>query len=173
MQQFEFVPHDEQEPSQDGVDLTFEVADPNAAEARARYTAAFERNPFAEDDVFDAFDASLTDRAEDLIDPDELCTEATSLSVIVGYPFQGNYTVPLSASSPRGFTRAELFRQIVSVYSAMYAGAEYSPARLRLNTHVESPRFGVAWHRIEDLVLEGATIVQSGGRTLVWIWIGS
>ena len=39
---------------------------------------------------------------------------------------------------------------------------------------VESPRFGTAYHRIEDLVLEDVTLDERpDGRVLAWVFLGS
>mgnify|MGYP003576037999 CR=1 FL=1 len=158
----------------DGAVVELKIPNPDHAKALAAYREVLERNPFAENHVIEAFAPGLAHPAESLIGADEYCVECARLTLVVGYPFPGQYAVTVTASTPRGFTRAELFRQLVRVHSAMYEGAAFGPARTRLNTHVESPRFGTAWHRLDDLVVEGVLVqTRDDGRLFAWIALGS
>lgn len=55
----------------------------------------------------------------------------------------------------------------------MYEGATFGPAKLQLNTRVDSPRFGTAWHRLDDLVVERIVVEARDGRSFAWISIAS
>ena len=171
--ELEFVPFHEPHPS-GGEVVKLAVPNPDHAEELAAYPAALERNPFALNDVVQTFSPTLTDHAEDLIGADELCIECPRLTLVVGYPFQGQYAVTIVASSARGFTRAELFQQLVRIYAAMYDRATSGPTRVKLQTRVDTPRFGTAWHRFEELVVEQIVVqARDDGGAFAWISIGS
>lgn len=171
--ELEFVPLDEAYPD-DGAVVELRIRNPDHAKELAAYREVLERNPFAEYYAIEALAPSLSHPAESLIGAAEYCVECARLTLVVGYPFPGQYAVTVTASTPKGFTRAELFRQLVRVHSAMYGGATFGPARTRLNTHVESLRFGTAWHRLEDLVVEGVLVQTRGdGSLFAWIALGS
>lgn len=171
--ELEFVPIDEQFP-EDGVALELDIADPDDEAELAAYREALERNPFAEDDVLDTLSPQLVDPPEQLIDADEYCIDDTQLTRVVGYPFAGQWAVTVTAATPRGVTRAELFRQIVRVYSAMYEHSTAEPLPGLYNMQVESPQFGTAWHRIEDLALDGICLQRrADGRRYGWVMISS
>lgn len=72
---------------------------------------------------------------------DQLCVACSRLT---GYPFEGQYAVAIDAPSPAGFTRAALFRQLVRIYAAMYAGSEARPRPALYNTLVGHR--ASAWH---------------------------
>jgi hypothetical protein len=56
----------------------------------------------------------------------------------------------------------------------MYEGATLGPGKLKLQTRVDSPRFGTAWHRLDELALEHVVIQKRGdGGAFAWISIGS
>lgn len=169
----EFVPFHEPHP-RGGEVVELAIPNPDYAEERAAYRATLERNPFALDYLVEAFPPTFAQRAENLIGAEELCIECPSLRLVVGYPFQGQYAVTVGASSPKGFTRAELFRQLVRVYSAMYDGATATSTKVRFQTQVDSPRFGTAWHRLDELVIEQVVLQKrDDGRAFAWISIGS
>ena len=55
-----------------------------------------------------------------------------------------------------------------------YEGATFSPVEHLENTRVESPRFGIAWHVLDDLVVEEILLQSRGdGSIFVWSYIGS
>jgi hypothetical protein len=169
----DFVPLDEPRPlSGDAVALR--IANPDHAEEQARHRAVLERNPFATSFGAETLPPTFFDAAELLIGAAEIAVADTKLVLVVGYPFRGQYAVAVSSSSPDGFTRAELFRNLVRVYALMYDGATYGPGKLRLQTRVDSPRFGTAWHRLEELAIEHVMIQRLDNATArVWISIGS
>ena len=146
----EFVPFDEPEPAE-GVVVEFLVANP--------------------DDDRETFAISLTDPPEKLLDADEQCTTATRLTFIVGYPFSENFAVTVDSAD--GFDRGDLFRHVVRIHSAMYEGATFSEIENLDNTLVESPRFGTAYHRIQDLVLEDVLLDHRPDQVLAWVFLGS
>lgn len=173
MSPLEFVPFESAEPVA-GVVIELKLPNPDYEEERATYQAALEHNPFAEEDVIAELCPGFAARAEDLVDADEVCVRAPEITLVVGYPFEGNYAVKVRSSQSSGFTRAELFRQIVRVHAAMYEGATLAPSKLLFNTHVESPGFGTAYHRIDDLVVEEVVIEErAGGDLYAWIHLGS
>jgi hypothetical protein len=93
---------------------------------------------------------------------------------VVGYPFAGQYAVTVVASTPAGFTRAELFSELVRIYSAMYADATISSVERLHNSHIDSPQFGTAWHALKDLVLEAILLQRrANGSVFAWVHIGS
>jgi hypothetical protein len=51
-----------------------------------------------------------------------------------------------------------LFDELVRIYAAMYEG-------------VDSPRLETAWHRLEDLAIEGVVVDPAGA--IAWVQIGS
>jgi hypothetical protein len=169
----EFVPFHEPHPS-GGEVVELAIRNLDHAEQRVTYRATLERNPFALNYLVERFSPTFEDRAENLIGAEELCIECPALTLVVGYPFQGQYAVTVGSNSPRGFTRAELFRQLVRVYSAMYDGATALPTKLTLQTDVDSPRFGAAWHRLDELAIEQVVLQKrDDGRAFAWISIGS
>lgn len=172
-QQLEFLRFDEH-PPREGVVVDLRIPNPDYAEELAGYQAALEFNPFAKNDVSETLAPRLTESPDALVAADELCVPIPELTLVVGYPFAGQYAVTIEASSPDGFTRADLFRQLVRAYSAMYEGATSAPTKHLYNTHVESPRFGEAWHVIDDLVVHDVLLqLRSDGRVFAWIYIGS
>ena len=170
---FDFIPYDQPPPEQ-GNDIGFSVPNPGYAEQLARYREALKLNPFIDDHVCESLEPRLTDSPERLIAADEICVATAEATLVVGYPFTGQYAATIAASTPAGFTRADLFRQIARVYAAMYEGATLAVAERVHNKCVESPRFGTAWHALEDLVVEEAVVeTRSDGRVFVWIYLGS
>jgi hypothetical protein len=149
------------------------VANPAYAEQLAAHRRVLERNPFALDLVVEKHLPTFATKAEQLIGADERCVDCSRLTLVVGYPFQGNYAVTVEGA-PDGFTRAELFRQIVRVYAAMYEGAVVTPTRQKLQSRIDSPNFGTAWHRLEDLAVEQVLLQKrADGSVLAWVSIGS
>jgi hypothetical protein len=172
----DFVPFPDSNPAYVGRGGVVELAIPNReyAEQLAAYRAGLEHNPFAINTAVETLPPTFEDRAEDLIGADELCIDGPRLTLVVGYPFPAQYAVTVESGTSKGFTRADLFRQLVRVYSEMHAGATLSPGPLKLQTHVDSPRFGTAWHRLGELAIEHIVIEKrDDGRTFAWISIGS
>lgn len=169
----EFIPfHDAHPGAGEVVELA--IANPDFAEELAAHRDVLQRNPFAQNTAVETFSPTLSHRGEALVGADELCVACPHVTLVVGYPFSGQYAVTVEASSPGGFTRAELFRQLVRIYSAMYEGATLSPGTLKLQTRVDSPRFGTASHRLDELAVEHVVIEKRGdGGTFAWISIGS
>ena len=171
--ELEFVPFRGM-PSEKFSVVEFAIPNPGRQQERERATGVRERNPFAEIDVVKTLTPPLTASAETLIGADKLCIKNPRITLVVGYPFSGQYTVAVVAGSPKGFTRADLFRQIARVLAVMYEGATYGPTTPRLNTQVESPRFGTAKHRLDDLVVEEILVEKrADGQTFAWVSIGS
>ncbi len=167
---FEFVPFDEPRPEV-GVVVELRVPNPDYSDDLARYHAALERNPFAANDVVEAFAPGFSQPGSGLIAADEICVECAQLTIVVGYPFSGQYAVTMAARTPDGFTRAELFRQLVRVYSAVYEGATFGPAKPRLNTRVDSPRFGTQRSLENDPAAQTAVRRDSKGFRLPVVFI--
>ena len=169
----EFLDLDEP-PPEEGQRLDLRVANPSYEVEMADYRAALERNPFAENDVCETSAPRLVDPPDALMAPDELCIPHRAVTFVVGYPFAGQYAVTVVASTPAGFTRAELFRQLVRVYSAMYADAALSSVPHLHNMRVESSRFGTAWHRLDDLIVEEILLqTRADGTVFAWVSLGS
>jgi hypothetical protein len=170
---FDFEPLEEAPPAE-GVVVDLAVPNTSQAEEVARLRAARELNPFVEADVRETLAPGLTDSPDDVVGANDLCISQPRITLVVGYPFAGQYAVTIRADSPEGFTRADLFRQIARVHSAMYDGATLSAVEHLDNTRVDSPRFGTAWHVLGDLVLEEVLLQTRGdGRVFAWIYIGS
>jgi hypothetical protein len=167
-----FTPFDDESP-EEGRELDLEVRNPDYEHELEAERAVLERNPFAAPTAFESFPASLRDAPEDLLGADELCIPQPRLTIVVGYPFDGQWAVDIDASSPAGFTRADLYRSIVRVYDAMYDGARVEEMANLDNKRVESAQFGTAFHAIDDLAIEGVTLREIDGRTIAWISIGS
>ena len=148
------------------------IAVPEAPQAKALRAATLERNPFAELDI-ETLAPGFGDPPETLVGADEICVSTSRLTLVVGYPFSGQYAVTVAASTPKGFTRADLFRHLARVYSTMYEGATYTAADRGRFTKVESPRFGTAWRRLDDLVVEEVVVERRSDGLFAWISIGS
>lgn len=169
----EFIPVGDAHPT-DGDVVELAIANPDHPEELAAHRDVLQRNPFAQNTVVETSPPTLSDRGEDLVGAGELCIACPRVTLVVGYPFSGQYAVTVDASSPSGFTRAQLFRQIVRIYSAMYEGATFAPGTLKLQTRVDSPRFGTAWHRLDELTVDHIVILKrSDGAAFAWISIGS
>lgn len=154
--------------------LDLRVPNPSYDTELEAYRAALERNPFAENDVSETFPARLADPPEALLAPDEICISHETLTLVVGYPFAGQFAVTVRASAVAGFTRAGLFRQLVRVYTAMYDGAKVSSVEHLDNKHVDSPRFGTAWHVLDELVIEEILLQpRADGGMFAWVYLGS
>lgn len=173
MTAFEFLPLDEPPPDE-GQELDLRVVNPSYEIDMAKHRAVLERNSFAENDVHETLSPRLVDSPDALIAPDELCIPHQTVTLVVGYPFKGQYAVTVVSSTRLGFTRAELFGQLVRVYSAMYADATISSVEHLSNRRVESPRFGTAWHILDDLYVEEIVLqTRTDGRVFAWVFIGS
>ncbi|HSR96609.1 MAG TPA: hypothetical protein VLM79_06020 [Kofleriaceae bacterium] len=169
----EFIPLGDADPETGDV-LELAIANPDYAQELAAHRDVLQRNPFAQNAAVETLTPRLSNRGEDLIGADELCVACPRVTLVVGYPFSRQYAVTVDASSPSGFTRADLFRQLVRVYSAMYEGATFSPGKPKLQTRVDSPRFGTAWHRLDELTIEQVVLQKrSDGKAFAWISIGS
>lgn len=166
MSKLVFEPLDATEPD-GGTVIEFRKANPDYADELAKYREQLERNPFAADDLVETLTMNLTDPAEALLDADELCTKASRLTFVVGYPFAGQYAVRVD--SPGGFTRGDLFRHIVAIHVQMFEAASQADLPHLYNKKIESPRFGIAYHRMEDLYFE--SLVIDGDRA--WVYLGS
>ncbi len=170
--ELEFVPFTEDAPDT-GSEVRLEVPNPDYEAELAAHRAGLELNPFARCYASPSFCPQLSTPPEDLVDADQICITSTTLSVVVGYPFAGRYRVAITSESSKGFTHSELFRQLVRIYSTMYAGASAAPIDKLDNMDVQSPRFGQAWHEITDLVIERVVVAKRGRQTFAWIAIGS
>lgn len=168
----DFVPFAASPPASGEV-LDLAVPNPRYAAELTAYRDVLARNPFAPNMLVETLAPTFSTRADELIGASALCVRSPQLTLVVGYPFNGQYAVTVTATSPDGFTRAELFGHLVHVYTAMYDGATLSPGPRKLQTRVDSPRFGTAWHRLDDLAVERVLIETRDGRTLAWITIGS
>jgi hypothetical protein len=158
----DLVPFDQPEP-EDGIRIELQVPNPRYAEEHAAYRAALEHNPFAVDDVLAAFSVTFSANVADVIGRDEICIASPKLTLVVGYPLRGEYGVAVDARTAQGFTRGELFEQIVRIYTAMYEGAVETPGPLKYQPRIESPRFSTAWHRLKHLAIEGVVIDPARG----------
>jgi hypothetical protein len=170
-EELQFVPFHASS-ADEGLVIELAIAVPEDPQAKAIRAATLERNPFAELDV-ETLAPGFGDPPETLVGADEICVATSQLTLVVGYPFAGQYAVTVVASTPKGFTRAELFRHLAHVYSTMYEGATYTAADRGRYTKVESPRFGTAWHRFDDLVVEEVVVERRSDGLFAWISIGS
>jgi hypothetical protein len=169
----ELVPF-EDPPPDEGEPIELRVLNPSYEKELAEYRAALERNPFAETHVSEMRPARLVDTPEALVGANEICIQHQSVTLIVGYPFAGQYAATIHPSTPAGFTRADLFQQLVRIYTAMYDGATFSSVERLHNRRVDSPRYGTAWHVLDDLAIEEVLLeIRADGRVLAWIAIGS
>jgi hypothetical protein len=91
-----------------------------------------------------------------LVDPDELITPLTALTLHIRYPLSKPTEVRIE--SPAGFTRFQFVKAVFNAYTAIYE-EEY-----------RSGKYGIWGHSLGDLSLEGAEI-DSEGR--VHLSIGS
>lgn len=168
----EFLPFAEPHPASGDV-LELAIPNPDYQDQLDAHRELLERNPFAQNMLVERFAPTFSDRGDQLLGADELCAPHSQLTFVVGYPFDGQFAVTVSAASATGFTRAELFTHLASVYSAMYEGATFSAGPRKLQTRVDSPRFGTAWHRLEELAVEHVLLEMRGGHAFAWISIGS
>lgn len=106
----------------------------------------------------ETFSATFSTRATDLLGRDDIGVASPTLTIVVGYPFAGRHAVVVEARTAGGFTRGALFEELVRIYAAMYEG-------------VDSPRLETAWHRLEDLAIEG--VMVDPARAIAWVQIGS
>jgi hypothetical protein len=172
MSELEFVPFDDPWPTE-GEHVELIVPNPNFAAELEAYRAVLERNPFAEGPPPQGQPPAFDDDPESIVGADEICVSTQRLTVVVGYPFSGQWAVVVEASTSRGFTFAGLYRELVRIYTAMYEGSTARPMEHLDNMHVESPRFGTSWHELRDLVIEGILLTRARESTFAWIYIGS
>ncbi len=92
------------------------------------------------------------------------------LHIVVDYPVAGEWEFKVVSADPKGFTNADLARQISRVYHAMYDEEERTsiikvvPMEQRkrlINRNKTNGKFGIWGHDIGDLVLHTVEIYQA------------
>jgi len=94
--------------------------------------------------------------------PEEVVFTGTELIVILDYPLRNESSFPISASSPSGFTRAELARKVADLYRRIYeeeaqtSKIPVTPVEQRkglINRNQTNGKYGIWGHDLSDLVL--------------------
>jgi hypothetical protein len=121
---------------------------------------------------------SLADPEKDLKrirSPDEVVFTATELIVVLDYPLRKEFGFPISASSSKGFTRAELVRKIADLYKKVYEEEERTskiaviPMEQRkrlINRNETNGKYGIWGHDLDDLVLHTIEISRTADGTV-------
>jgi hypothetical protein len=94
--------------------------------------------------------------------PDEIVVSSNELHVVIDYPVTGEWEFKITSGGSKGFTRAELAREISRVYHALYVEEERTtkikviPPKERkklYNRNQTDGKFGIWGHDIGDLEL--------------------
>lgn len=100
----------------------------------------------------------------------------TQLIVILDYPLREDVSFPISASSPRGFTRAELARKVAELYKRIYEEEAQTskiaviPLKQRkgiINRNKTNGKYGIWGHDLSDLDLHTIEISRKADGTVV------
>lgn len=113
----------------------------------------------------------------------EVVFTGTNLIVVLDYPLRKEANFPISASSPRGFTRSELARKVADLYKRVYEEEEQTsiiaviPLEQRkrlLNRNETNGKYGIWGHDLNDLVLHTIEISRkANGTVLAYLGIDS
>lgn len=116
-----------------------------------------------------------------LTDRDSLVIEATTLTLLLDYPLNNEFSFELS--SPEGFTKGELIQMIRKQYHDVYLTEEESasvktvPPDKRVgvyNRNITNGKFGIWGHDLSDLVLSQVRIHRDNqGKFIVSLDIQS
>lgn len=91
--------------------------------------------------------------------PDEIVVSSNELHVVIDYPVTGEWEFKITSGRSKGFTRAELAREISRVYHALFVENERTakigvvPRKKLFNKYQTYGKFGIWGHAIGDLVL--------------------
>ncbi len=122
---------------------------------------------------------NLADPEKDLKqvrNPEEVVLTATELLVILDYPLRQEFSFPIKASSPGGFTRAELARKIADLYKRIYEEEAQTsktaviPLEQRkglVNRNKTDGKYGIWGHDLSDLDLHTIEVSRRADGTLL------
>jgi hypothetical protein len=91
------------------------------------------------------------------------------------YPLRNEFSFPISASSSKGFTRAELVRKIADLYKKVYEEEAQTskipviPMEQRkhlINRNETNGKYGIWGHDLDDLVLHTFEISRTADGTV-------
>jgi hypothetical protein len=106
---------------------------------------------------------------------DEIVFTATELIVVLDYPLREEFSFPISASSSKGFTRAELVRKIADLYKRVYEEEARTskipviPTEQReglINRNETNGKYGIWGHDLDDLILHTIEISRTPDGTV-------
>lgn len=113
--------------------------------------------------------ADPEDAIRRLVDAEGIVLASPSVVVVVDYPLSRPVKEKLTASSPLGFTRAELARGIARLYQRIYAEEERT-ARVKtvprerrspiVNRNETDGAYGIWGHDLADLALNSVTVYR-------------
>jgi len=107
--------------------------------------------------------------------PDEVVFTATELIVVLDYPLREEFSFPISATSSKGFTRAELVRKVADLYKRVYEEEARTskipviPMEQRkglINRNQTNGKYGIWGHDLGDLVLHTIEISRTRDGTV-------
>ena len=107
---------------------------------------------------------------------EEVVFSGTNLIVVLDYPLRKEVTFPISASSPSGFTRAELVRKVADLYKRVYDEETQTskiaviPLEKRkglINRNETNGKYGIWGHDLGDLVLHTIEISRAADGTVL------
>jgi hypothetical protein len=107
---------------------------------------------------------------------EEVVFTGTNLIVILDYPLRKEVSFPISASSPGGFTRAELARKVAELYKRVYeeeaqtstiAVIPLDQRKRLINRNETNGKYGIWGHDLSDLVLHTIEISRKPDGTVV------
>jgi hypothetical protein len=114
---------------------------------------------------------------------EEVVFTGTNLIVILDYPLRNEVNFPVSASSPRGFTRADLARKVADLYKRVYEEEAQTskiaviPLEQRkglINRNETNGKYGIWGHDLSDLVLHTIELSRKAdGTVLAYLGIDS
>lgn len=152
-------------------------ADPDEAADNASFLTELGYESDAPSDVLPWFDLkNVATGLEDLIDGEERVLPDLTAHLLLHYPLEQPCVRPIQATSPEGFSRADMLRLIAGTYLEIYRQEADSqsvptPAPAEREGLINRPgsdgTFGIWGHDIEDLGVEGIEVHRIGGT--VWL----
>lgn len=114
---------------------------------------------------------------------DDVVIPVQRVVVHIEYPLKKPATAQLTANDPRGFTRADLARQIAAAYARIYEEEERTATtktvpvaerKTMANRNQTDGTYRICCHDLGDLVLEGAEFYEdAAGGWHLYLSVGS
>jgi hypothetical protein len=122
-------------------------------------------------DSNDYVERAITEEGDDVEGPveglDEVVVEMPHVDLTLDYPFENPYSTVVDGG-PDGVTLRQIIDAVRRGFREMYRETSQSVTSLPGNPRVEG-KYGVAFHPIGDLVIEGIVFHEDDGRLEILI----